>query len=32
MEQKKEYWFDLGPLNAIPLRGARTVQIGRAHV
>ncbi len=32
MEQTKEYWFDLGPLTAIPLRGARTVQVPRRDI
>jgi nitrite reductase (NADH) small subunit len=32
MKQEKDFWFDVGPLNAIPPRGARTVQTPRREI
>jgi len=32
MEENKAYWFDVGPINAIPLRGARTVKTPRREI
>ena len=32
MPQSNEYWFDLGPLQSIPKRGARTVDIPRREI
>ena len=32
MNMSKEYWFDLGPLNSIPRRGARTIQVPRREI
>ena len=30
--QSKEFWFDVGPLSAIPQRGARTVRMPRREI
>ena len=32
MEENKTYWFDVGPVGAIPLRGARTVKTPRREI
>ena len=32
MEELKTYWFDVGPVSAIPLRGARTVKTPRREI
>jgi nitrite reductase (NADH) small subunit len=32
MNQRNEFWFDLGPLNSIPPRGARTVRVPRREI
>ena len=32
MKPEKDFWFDVGPLNAIPLRGARTVRTPRREI
>jgi nitrite reductase [NAD(P)H] small subunit len=32
MQDVKTYWFDCGPLTAIPLRGARTVVTPRREI
>src|SRR6476619_6904436 len=32
MREQQQFWFDVGPLNAIPLRGARTVKTPRREI
>ena len=32
MKQEKDFWFDVGPLHAIPPRGARTVRTPRREI
>ena len=32
MKQEKIFWFDVGPLHAIPQRGARTVKTPRREI
>jgi nitrite reductase (NADH) small subunit len=32
MDEVKTYWFDVGPVTAIPLRGARTVKTPRRDI
>jgi nitrite reductase (NADH) small subunit len=32
MQHPKEYWFDLGPVESIPARGARTVRTPRREI
>jgi nitrite reductase (NADH) small subunit len=32
MEENKTFWFDVGPLGAIPLRGARVVKTPRREI
>ena len=32
MEQSHQFWFDVGPLNSIPKRGARTVKTPRRDI
>lgn len=32
MKQDREFWFDVGPLQAIPQRGARTVRTPRREI
>jgi nitrite reductase (NADH) small subunit len=32
MQEAQTYWFDVGPVTAIPLRGARTVKTPRREI
>lgn len=32
MKQQESFWFDVGPLHAIPQRGARTVRTPRREI